>query len=195
MVRPGRHRSARSCAGCNGVRDEAETSPALDAIGSGPITTTFHRCFPVPTLVSPRIFAAINALPVQPGMRVLEVGCGPGVAAREIVRRWPGVYVLGIDRSEKAIRQARTGSHSEIVQGRLGFRQVSAEAFVLEPGEPPYDLAFALRVGALDGRHPAAGAIAIPRIAAALVKNGRIFIDGGSPLKEISVAILHVPVR
>ncbi|HLL09641.1 MAG TPA: class I SAM-dependent methyltransferase [Rubrivivax sp.] len=138
--------------------------------------------------VAQRILLAVDALPLRPGIRVLEVGCGPGVAAREIVRRWPSACVLGIDRSPKAIQQALAGSQAEIARGSLAFRQVAAEAFELEADEQPYDLAFALRVGALDGRHPAAGAIAIPRIKAALRKGGRIFIDGGSPLREVGEA-------
>ncbi len=50
--------------------------------------------------------------------------------------------------------------------------------------ERPYDLAFAVRVGALDGRHPDAGRVAVERIRKALVKNGRLFVDG-NPLREI----------
>lgn len=68
------------------------------------------------------------------------------------------------------------------------MRLVSAEDFELEPGEAPFDLAFAVRVGALDGRHPEAGRLALRRIAAALAPNGRLFIDGGEPLRAIPLA-------
>lgn len=122
----------------------------------------------MPLRTSKRILEAIGALPIRQGMRVLEIGCGPGAAAREIVRRWPSAYVLGIDRSAKAIQQAVAGSQAELAEGKLAFRQVEAEAFQLEPDELPFDLAFALRVGALDGRHPRAGKLALPRIAASL---------------------------
>jgi hypothetical protein len=44
----------------------------------------------------------------------------------------------------------------------------------LEPGEPPYDIALAMRVGALDGRHQNAEAHAKRRIAAALTPRGRL---------------------
>ena len=47
-----------------------------------------------------------------------------------------------------------------------------------EPGEGPFDLVFAVRVGALDGRHPAAGRKAFVRISAALAPGGRLFVDG-----------------
>ena len=60
-----------------------------------------------------------------------------------------------------------------------GWRVVAVETFELEAGEPPYDIALAVRVGALDGRHQDAEAPAKRRIAAALTPHGRLFIDGG----------------
>ena len=68
---------------------------------------------------------------------------------------------------------------------RLSFRVVAVEDFELEAGEEPFDLAFAVRVGALDGRHPELEALARRRIADALTPHGRLFIDGGDPLREI----------
>jgi SAM-dependent methyltransferase len=129
--------------------------------------------------------AIVDALPLRSGMRVLEIGCGPGVAARAVLHSIGKGYVLGIDRSPKAIAQASAGSLEELVSGRLEFRCVAVEDFVLAKGERPYDLAFAARVGALDGRHPVAGQRALGRLRRALVKGGRLLIDGGSPLKEV----------
>ena len=137
------------------------------------------------TGLSARLAALVDALPFRPGMRVLEIGCGPGAAAREIARRIGDGHVLAIDRSAKSIAQARAASGAEIESGRLSLRQVAAEDFELEPAEAPYDIAFAIRVGALDGRHPEAGRLAIRRIAAALKPGGRLFVDGGHPLREI----------
>ena len=118
-------------------------------------------------------------------MRVLEIGCGPGAAAREVARRVGTGYVLGIDRSATAVRQALGASQRQIADGVLGFRCAAIEEFTLEPGEAPFDLAFAVRVGALDGRHPEAGARALASIRAALVPGGRLFVDGGDPLREL----------
>ena len=77
---------------------------------------------------------------------------------------------------------------AEIAAGRLRVRQVAAEDFELLPGEAAYDLAFAVRVGALDGRYPEAGRRALGRVAAALTPAGRLFVDGGSPLREVPLA-------
>ncbi len=129
----------------------------------------------------------MNALPLQEGFRVLEIGCGPGVAAREVSRRIGTGFVLAIDRSEKAIALARAGSASEIASGRLAFLQASIEQFQLPEGLDRFDCAFAMRVGALDGRYPDAEKLAITRIMAALKPTGRLFIDGGNPLREIAL--------
>lgn len=127
----------------------------------------------------------LDALPLEPGMRVLEVGCGPGVLAREIARRVGTGHVLAIDRSPRAIAQATAASQAELATGRLRFRQVAVEAFQRERGEPRYDIAVAIRVGALDGRHPELEAQAHHRLTAALKSQGRLYIDGGDPLREV----------
>lgn len=137
--------------------------------------------------ISPRLAEIVEALPLKPGMRVLEIGCGSGVAARAVLGRIGNGYVLGIDRSAKSIAQAIVGSKDELASGHFGFRQVAIEDFELVHGEKPYDLAFAVRVGALDGRHPEAEKAAHERIKRALIKGGHLFIDGGNPLREISL--------
>jgi cyclopropane fatty-acyl-phospholipid synthase-like methyltransferase len=129
----------------------------------------------------------VDALPLEPHSRVLEIGCGPGAAARAVAARLVTGHILAIDRSATAIAQAQASAADEIASGRMSVRRVSAEQFVLQPGEAPFDIVFAVRVGALDGRHPKAGRHALERIAAALAPGGRLFVDGGRPLREISV--------
>jgi cyclopropane fatty-acyl-phospholipid synthase-like methyltransferase len=129
--------------------------------------------------LSPRLRAIVDALPLRPGMRVLEIGCGPGAAAREIARRIGHGHVVGIDRSARAIAVATAASRAEIAAGVLSYRVQAIEDFELAPGEGPFDLALAVRVGVLDGRHPAREADATRRIAAALTRRGRLFVDGG----------------
>jgi cyclopropane fatty-acyl-phospholipid synthase-like methyltransferase len=104
------------------------------------------------TNFSPRLAAIVNALPLRSGLRVLEIGCGPGAAARAVARRVGNGHVLAIDRSAKAVEQACRGAEAEIVAGLLTIRRAAVENLELEAGEALYDIAFAVRVGALDGR-------------------------------------------
>jgi protein-L-isoaspartate O-methyltransferase len=139
------------------------------------------------TRLSPRLQAIVDALPVRPDSRVLEIGCGPGAAARAVAARLDSGHILAIDRSAKAIEQARAAAAEEIASGRMAVRRIAAEDFALQPGEAPYDLVFAIRVGALDGRHPAAGRQVLQCIAAAATADARLFIDGGDPLRELAI--------
>lgn len=137
--------------------------------------------------LSKRLADIVEALPLKKDIRVLEIGCGPGAMAREISKRIGKGHVLAIDRSAKAIQQAISGSQPEIETGRLSFRQVLIEKFELGDNEKPFDIAIAVRVGALDGRHPEIEKQSLLKIAKALKKTGKLFIDGGNPLKEISL--------
>ena len=137
--------------------------------------------------LSRRLRSVVDALPLREGMRVLEVGCGPGAAAREVARRIGEGHVHGIDRSPRAIAQAIAASGPEIAAGRLSFEEVAVEDYELPAGEPRFDLAFAVRVGALDGRHPAAGRRAQQRIAEALAPGGRLFVEMAGTMTEVSL--------
>lgn len=139
--------------------------------------------------LSSRLAAIVDALPLRPGMRVLEIGGAPGAAARAVVSRIGDGHVLVIDRSAKGVALIERNAAAEIESGRLSTRCVAAEDFSLLPGEAPFDLAFAVRVGALDGRHPRAGTLARARIAAALTPSASLFIDGGDPLREVDLGL------
>jgi ubiquinone/menaquinone biosynthesis C-methylase UbiE len=138
--------------------------------------------------LSPRLRGIVEALPLREGIRVVEVGCGPGAAARAVAELvGPTGHVLAVDRSARAIEQVVLTAGELIAEGRLSVRQVAVEDLVLQPDEAPYDLAFAVRVGALDGRHPQAGAKALRQLARVLVPGGRLFIDGGDPVRELDL--------
>ena len=137
--------------------------------------------------LSPRLAAIVEALPLRPDSRVLEIGCGPGAAARAVAHRLTTGHILAIDRSAAAIAQAGAASAEEIGSGRMSVRQVAAEEFVLRADEEPYDLVFAVRVGALDGRHPEAGQLVLRRVAEATRAGARLFVDGGDPLRELVI--------
>jgi len=69
----------------------------------------------------------------------------------------------------------------------LRARPVAVEDFTLEQDDELFDLAFAIRVGALDGSNPEAGRAAMLRIATATGPSSRLFMDGGHPLRELPI--------
>lgn len=138
--------------------------------------------------LSLRLRRVIDALPLEPGMRVLEIGGAPGAAAREVAARvGPHGHVLVLDRSETGIRRTRENCVAEVASGMLSTICAPVEDFELESGTPLFDLAFACRVGALDGRHPQLYAPALANIRKALILNGKLYVDTGSPLTAISL--------
>jgi cyclopropane fatty-acyl-phospholipid synthase-like methyltransferase len=137
--------------------------------------------------LSPRLAAVVDALPLRPGMRVLEIGGAPGTAARAVAERIGDGHVLVIDRSAKGVALTRRNAAREIAAGAVSVRQVAAEQLELLEGEAPFDLAFAVRVGAFDGRHPEAGDRARRRVAAALTPTGRLLIDEGDRVRELAL--------
>lgn len=140
--------------------------------------------------LSPRLAGVVAALPLRPGMRVIEIGCGPGAAARAVAERLgPGGHVLAVDRSAKAIAQLTESSADLIGAGRLSARCSAVEDLEPDPGEEPFDLAFAIRVGAFDGRFPSAGERGLQRLARMLVPGAGLYIDGGDPLRRIELPV------
>src|SRR5688572_21483603 len=89
-------------------------------------------------------------------------------------RRATGMGWCTASRSAVAIRQARATCAGEIAAGRVALRQVAIERFELD-GEEPFDIAVAIRVGALDGRHPELEPGAHRQILRELRPHGRFF--------------------
>lgn len=85
--------------------------------------------------LSPRLQRVVNALPLTPGLRVLEVGGAPGAAAREVAARvGRSGHVLVVDRSPVGIERTRANCAPEIASGILTAICAPVEDFTLEPG-------------------------------------------------------------
>ena len=74
--------------------------------------------------ISKRLNDIVEALPLKDGIRVLEIGCGTGAMAREISKKIVNGFIVAIDRSDKAIKQAVSASKNEINTGKLSYRHV-----------------------------------------------------------------------
>lgn len=75
--------------------------------------------------VPARIAWAVDQLDLTPTDRVLEFGCGPGVAASLVADRVVDGSVLAIDRSATAIERARARNAGHLDAGRLVLEQVA----------------------------------------------------------------------
>jgi SAM-dependent methyltransferase len=85
---------------------------------------------------------AVELLEVQPTDRVIELGCGPGVAVAALAERATEGLVVGIDHSEVMIGQARHRNADAIRQGRL--RLIHAPVERLQVTDGPFDAALAV---------------------------------------------------
>jgi ubiquinone/menaquinone biosynthesis C-methylase UbiE len=63
--------------------------------------------------------AVLEALDLKPGLRLLELGCGPGRLAIEIKRRWPSVTIDALDGDPTMLRIARRNAAEAGVEIRL----------------------------------------------------------------------------
>ena len=99
-----------------------------------------------------RLRAIVDQLGVQPGDRVLEIGCGHGVAATLVCERLVGGRLTAVDRSAKMIAAAERRNAEYVEDGRAEFLLGELEA--LDLGERRFDVVLAVRVG-LFRREPA----------------------------------------
>jgi ubiquinone/menaquinone biosynthesis C-methylase UbiE len=94
----------------------------------------------------PRFMAMLNeyldAMALHPSARVLDLGCGTGVASREVARR-PGFAgrVLGIDRSAYLVAAARKRALEEGLSAWLEFEMGDSRSLALANGS--FDAAIA----------------------------------------------------
>ena len=113
--------------------------------------------------MSERLQAIVDALGVRAGERVLEIGCGHGVAATFVCERLDGGRLTAIDRSPTMIAAARRRNARYVDAGTAEF--LVAELEQLDLGERRFDLVFAVRVGLFHREPDRARSLAEPWLA------------------------------
>ncbi len=86
--------------------------------------------------ISERFLWALEVLAIQPHDRVLEIGCGTGIAADLVARKLKTGQITAIDRSAAMVKKARalnresiTAERAVILEGPLGSLSLPARSF------------------------------------------------------------------
>ena len=124
-------------------------------------------------MASDRLAWAVEQLGVRPGDRVLEVGCGHGVAATLVCARLESGGFVGIDRSAKMIAMAENRNAPHVASGRARFEVARFEEFE----GARFDKLFAVHV-ALFWREPEA---ALAKARALLAPGGTLSLFSQAP--------------
>lgn len=95
--------------------------------------------------MSERLQAVVEQLGIQPGERILEIGCGHGVAATFVCERLEAGRLTAVDRSPKMIEAAARRNAVYVEDDRAEF--LVAELEELDLGDRRFDKVFAVRVG------------------------------------------------
>jgi ubiquinone/menaquinone biosynthesis C-methylase UbiE len=97
------------------------------------------------TSVSSRLLQFVEVLDLQPADRILEIGCGHGVAVSLICPELIDGHITAIDRSERMLAAARKRNAKWIERGVAEFILGDIESINL--GDRRFNKALAARIG------------------------------------------------
>ena len=89
---------------------------------------------------------AVDLLAARPDEQLLEVGCGPGVAAALVCEQLTSGRLLAVDRSPTAAERTRRRNAAHLALGRLEVCTGALADLALPPGA--FDAAFSVDVNA-----------------------------------------------
>jgi ubiquinone/menaquinone biosynthesis C-methylase UbiE len=112
---------------------------------------------------SERLRTIVHQLGIRPEQRVLEIGCGHGVAATMVCERLDGGRLTAIDRSAKMIEAAARRNAEHVAAGKAEFLVADVEE--LDLGDRRFDVIFAVRVGLFHREPDRARALVEPWLA------------------------------
>lgn len=123
----------------------------------------------MPSRIPERLKWAVDVLAVEPGDRILEVGCGRGVAVEMICGRLGEGRIIGIDRSAVAVAAAESRNRDFLGSGKARLLTAALADAALDES---FDKVFAVNVNVFWLR-PARELAAVRRV---LAPGGRLFL-------------------
>ena len=129
-----------------------------------------------PPQAAERLVWAVETLAVQPTDRLLEIGCGHGVAVSLVCEKLDGGSITAIDRSPTMIAMARQRNAACVAAGSVSLQGVSLHA--ADFGAARFDKVFAIRVGVFWRGEPARELAVVKRC---LAPEGRLYLVDDPP--------------
>lgn len=126
--------------------------------------------------VAERLVWAVRMLAVEPDDRLLEIGCGPGVAVSLVCERLGDGSITAIDRSPKMVAAASRRNADHVAAGTASFQ--AATPLEADLGDARFDKVFAINVGMFWREKPVRE---LEIIDERLAPGGRLFLFYESP--------------
>ena len=139
--------------------------------------------------IAKRLAWAVETMQVQPDDRVLEIGCGAGVAVGLVCGRLGAGRITAIDRSEAMTALASRRKREHVASGKAVIR--TAALHQLNAGGERFDRVLAVNVG-LFRAHAAVEAAALRRL---LAPGGRLYLVHQPPVASKTPRLADETVR
>jgi cyclopropane fatty-acyl-phospholipid synthase-like methyltransferase len=139
--------------------------------------------------IAERLVWAVETMQVQPDDRVLEIGCGAGVAVGLVCERLASGRITAIDRSEAMTALASRRNREHLASGKAVIR--TAALHQLDAGGERFDRILAVNVG-LFRPHAAMEAAALRLL---LADGGRLYLVHQPPVASKTARLADETVR
>ncbi|HEX3254453.1 MAG TPA: methyltransferase domain-containing protein [Gaiellaceae bacterium] len=129
----------------------------------------------------------IEALELEPGAHVLDLGCGKAEVLIRIVERYADVRATGLDRSAAVLAEARRQAEQRVPEARVALLEQDVREYAPEPGA--FDLV--VSTGGVSFRGGVGGSLAV--LSGYLAPGGKLLFGEGywrdEPSAEYLVAL------
>jgi SAM-dependent methyltransferase len=123
-------------------------------------------------ILSDRLATAVSYADVQPGMRVLDIGCGRGETLAWLMRQ--GVEACGVDYASEALRLARGVIQTANTEAKCSHSLIAANACRLPFSSGSFDRALMLDI--VEHLHPWELEQALDEVARVLRQDGKLIV-------------------